>query len=167
MHCRYLKRAAIIASLLACCTAAADDGERHRFPILLAQAPAPAGQASLGAEREAIPAFVFRGQLRLTAEQRRQIWQGIQQSKAEQQPVPRAFAPAVGQTAPQELRLSSLPPSLQGVSGLEKQHQFAVLNTGAVLIVREDRLVVAMIQPEDGNAPGNTSPAPPALTPGR
>lgn len=167
MHCRYLKRAAIIATLLACCSAAADDEARNRLPILLAQAPVPPGQASSGAGWEAPPAFVFRGQLRLTAEQRRQIWEGIQQSKAEQQPVPRAFAPAVGQTAPQELRLTSLPPSLQAVSGLEKQHQFAVLNTGAILIVSEDRLVVAMIQPEDGNALGNTSPAPPALTPGR
>ena len=153
MRCSYLKGAAITVCLLGSISAAADDGiNLRRGPV--APKSLSTAQSSPGVEREEIPGFLFRGQLRLTAEQRRKIWQGIQQTNAEQQPVPRAFAAAVGQTAPRELTLASLPPSLQNMPGLEKHHQFVLLNTGVTLIVGEDRLVVAMIQPDEDRPNG-------------
>lgn len=63
----------------------------------------------------------------------------------EQQPVPRAFAPAAGQTAPPELKLTPLPPELQQIPGIAKHHQCARLEGGTILIVGEQRLVAAMI----------------------
>ena len=158
MHSGYLRGAAITVLLLGSFAAAEKNG--------MAQQPSPmvpgsmsTGQPSAGAEGEAVPGFLFRGHLRLTAEQRRQIWQSIQQTNAEQQPVPRAFAPAVGMTAPPELKLTSLPPALHGIPGVEKHHQFAVLETGVALIVGEDRFVAAMIQSAEGKRDG-ASPAP-------
>ena len=163
MHSSYLRGAAITAGLLGSFAAAADNGpDQQAGPM--APGSMSTGQASPGAEREAVPGFLFRGHLRLTAEQRRQIWQSIQQTNTEQQPVPRAFAPAVGMTAPKELKLASLPPTLQNIPGVEKHHQFAMLETGVILIVGEDRLVAAMIQSDEGKRDG-ASPAPPSAPP--
>ena len=163
MHFTYLKGAATTVVLLGSFAAAADNGtDQQASPM--ASGSMSTGQASPGAEREAAPGFLFRGHLRLTAEQRRQIWQSIQQTNAEPQPVPRAFAPAVGMTAPKELKLASLPPALQNLPGVEKHHQFAVLETGVILIVGEDRLVAAMIQSDEGKRDG-ASPAPPSAPP--
>ena len=52
----------------------------------------------------------------------------------EQQPVPRAFAPAAGQTAAAEVKLTSLPEEVQQVPGIAK-HQFARPEGGTILIV--------------------------------
>lgn len=146
---------ALLSSLSAAAQNAPGDQPSQRAPRPTSIAPAPPG-----AEREAIPGFLFRGQLRLTAEQRRQIWQSIGQINADQQPVPRAFAAAVGQTAPRELNLASLPPKLLDIPGVEKHHQFAVLDTDVILIVGEDRLVVAMIQSDERQGDSRTSTPP-------
>ena len=134
---------ALLSSLSAAAQNAPGDQPSPQVPRSTSIDPAP------GAEREAIPGFLFRGLLRLTAEQRRQISQSVGQVNAEQQPLPRAFAAAVGQTAPRELNLASLPPVLLEIPGLEKHHQFAVLDNGTILIVGEDRLVTAMIQSDE------------------
>ena len=157
MYSGSLRGAAITVVLLCSFAAAADNGTDQ--PRLMVPGSMSTGQAPSGVEREAVPGFLFRGHLRLTAEQRRQIWQSIQQTNTEQQPVPRAFAPAVGMTAPPELKLTSLPPALQSIPGVEKHHQFAVLETGVTLIVGEDRLVAAMIQSAEGKR-DDASPAP-------
>jgi hypothetical protein len=70
--------------------------------------------------RERIPDLLIRGQLRLTLEEQRRIRQGIEQTNVEEQPIPRAFAPAPGMTAPPELTLTPLPQDLQQVSGSKR-----------------------------------------------
>jgi hypothetical protein len=103
--------------------------------------PATTGQAT----REPIPELLIRGQLNLTPEERRRIRQSIEQTNVEEQPIPRAFAPAAGMTAPPELTLSPLPQNLQQISGIGARHRFARLKGGTILIVGEERLVAAMI----------------------
>ena len=88
MHCSYLRGAAITVILLGSFTAAADNGTGQP-PGSTAPGSMSTGQASPSAEREAVPGFLFRGHLRLTGEHRRRIWQIIQETNAEQQPVPR------------------------------------------------------------------------------
>jgi hypothetical protein len=90
-------------------------------------------------------------------EQRQQIRDAIEQTKVEEQPVPRAFAPAVGQTAPPELKLTPVPQHLEQISGVARQHQFARLERGTILIVGEDRLVIEMMSPNEGGV-GATPP---------
>jgi hypothetical protein len=122
---------------------AADTGAgRQSSP---APEPATTGQASPSEPRERIPDLLIRGQLRLTLEERRRIRQGIEQTNVEEQPIPRAFAPAAGMTAPPELRLTPLPKDLQQISSVGAQHSFARLKGGTILIVGEERFVVAMI----------------------
>jgi hypothetical protein len=115
--------------------------------------PAPesatTGQAPPSETRERIPELLIRGQLRLTPEERRLIRQGIEQANVEEQPIPRAFAPAVGMTAPPELRLTRLPQDLPQISGIGTQHRFAKLKGGTILIIGDEGLVVAMIGAEE------------------
>lgn len=107
-----------------------------------------------------VPDILIRGQLILTPQQRQQIRQSIEQTNVEEQPIPRAFAPAVGMTAPPELRLTPLPKDLEQFSGITKQHQFARLERGTILIVGQDRLVVAMIAPGEGRVGAAPPPQP-------
>ncbi|SRR6266540_1758970 len=152
--------AAVLAS--SAVSVAADAGaERQTGP---APGPATTGQAP-GSAREPIPDLTIRGQLMLTPQQRQQIWQSVARTNADEQPIPRAFAPAVGQTAPPELKLTPLPQELQQmIPGIGTQHQFARLERGTILIVGEGeaRLVVAMIRPDDVGAA--TPPSTPATT---
>jgi hypothetical protein len=110
-----------------------------------APAPATTGQASPSETRERIPDLLIRGHLKLTPEERRRIRQSIEQTNVEEQPIPRAFAPAAGMTAPPELTLTPLPQDLQQISGIGTQHRFARLKGGTILIVGEEGLVAAMI----------------------
>jgi hypothetical protein len=110
---------------------------------------ATTGQAPPSETRERIPDLLIRGQLRLTPEERRRIRQSIEQTNMEEQPIPRAFAPAAGMTAPPELKLSPLPNHLQQISGIGAQHRFARLTGGTILIVGEEGLVAAMIGPDE------------------
>jgi hypothetical protein len=107
--------------------------------------PATTGQAPPGETRERIPDVLIRGQLNLTPEERRRIRQSIERTNVEEQPIPRAFAPAAGMTSPPELRLTPLPRDLQQISGIGAQHRFARLTGGTILIIGEEGLVVAMI----------------------
>jgi hypothetical protein len=107
--------------------------------------PATTGQASPSETREPIPDLLIRGQLNLTPEERRRIRKSIEQTNVDEQPIPRAFAPAAGMTAPPELTLSPLPQDLQQISSIGTRHRFARLKGGTILIVGEERLVVAMI----------------------
>jgi hypothetical protein len=109
--------------------------------------PPTTGQASPSETRERSPDPLIRGQLQLTPEERRRIRQSIEQTNVEEQPIPRAFAPAVGMTSPPELRLTPLPQDLQQGSGVGAQHRFAKLKGGTILIVGEEGLVAAMIGP--------------------
>jgi hypothetical protein len=122
----------------------------------VAGSPAPdlstSGQATSATPRQPAPDLLIRGQLILTPQQRQQIREAIEQTKVEEQPVPRAFAPAVGQTAPPELKLSPVPEQLEQVSGVARQHQFARLERGTILIVGEERLVIGMMSPGEGGA---------------
>ena len=112
-------------------------------------APAPELPTSIRATsattRQPVPDLLIRGQLVLTPQQRQQIREAIEQTNVEEQPVPRAFAPAVGQTAPPELKLTQVPEHLEQVSGVTRQHQFARLEGGTILIVGEERLVIGML----------------------
>ena len=124
---------------------AADAGAgRHPPPE-----PATTGQAPPSETRERIPDLLIRGQLKLTAVERRGIRQSIEQTNVEEQPIPRAFAPAAGMTAPPELTLTPLPQDLQQISGMGTQHRFARLKRGTILIVGEEGLVAAMIGPDE------------------
>ena len=146
--------------LLGSFAAAAENGERKARTVV----PGSIESGQVSPEREAVPEFLFPGHLRLTAEQRQHIWETIQQTNPEQQPVPRAFAPAVGMTAPPQLKLASLPPALENIPSVGKHHEFALLETGVILIVGEDRLISAMIGPDPGkqdSAPGMQRSAPP------
>ena len=119
-------------------------GRRNSLP----PEPATTGQASPSETRERIPDLLIRGQLNLTPEERRRIRQSIEQTNVEEQPIPRAFAPAAGMTAPPELTLTPLPQDLQQISGIGTQHRFARLKRGSILIVGEEGLVAAMIGPD-------------------
>ena len=124
---------------------AADTGTgRHNRP---APGPATTGQASPSETQERNPDLLIKGQLKLTPEERRRIRQSIENANAEEQPIPRAFAPAAGMTAPPELTLTPLPQDLQRVSGIGAQHRFARLKGGTILIIGEEGLVAAMIGP--------------------
>ena len=126
---------------------AADTGAgRQNSP---APEPATTGQTSPNAARERIPDLLIRGQLKLIPEERRRIRQSIEQANVEEQPIPRAFAPAAGMTAPPELTLTPLPQDLQQISGIGTQHRFARLKRGTILIVGEEGLVAAMIGPDE------------------
>jgi hypothetical protein len=132
--------------------------------------PATTGQPSPDTARERIPDLLIRGQLNLTPQQRQQIWQSVERTNVEEQPIPRAFAPAVGQTAPPELKLTPLPPDLQQmIPGLGTQHQFARLERGTILIIGEGeaRLVVAMIRSDDVGAVAPPSTPPTTTVPAR
>jgi hypothetical protein len=115
------------------------------------------GQATSATTRQPAPDLLIRGQLILTPQQRQQIREAIEQTNVEEQPIPRAFAPAVGQTAPPELKLTPVPEQLEQVSGVSRQHQFARLERGTILIVGEERLVIGMMSPGEGGA-GATPP---------
>ena len=158
-----LRSGAIAAALLgssALGLAADVEAGRQTSP---ASDPATTGQPSPGAAREGIPDLLIRGQLILTSQQRQQIWQRVERTNVEEQPIPRAFAPAVGQTAPPELKLTPLPQDLQQmIPGIGTQHQFARLERGTILIIGEGSLVVAMIRPDEG---GVGAAAPPPSTP--
>ena len=123
----------------------ADAGARRQNSS--APEPAMTGQAAPSETREAIPELLIKGQLKLSLEERRRIRQSIEQTNVEEQPMPRAFAPAAGMTAPPELMLTALPQDLQQISGIGTQHRFARLQGGTILIVGEERLVAAMIAP--------------------
>lgn len=101
-----------------------------------------------GAEHSgaAPPLIQTPGQLSLTAEQQKAIRERIAQQGASPQPVPRAFAVAVGMTSPPELRLRPLPEDLRDLPRLRKNHRYALLDTGALLIVSDRRLIVAVIE---------------------
>jgi hypothetical protein len=140
-----LRSGAVAVALLgsAALGIAADTGTgRHNSP---APAPATTGQASPSETQERIPDLLIKGQLKLNPEERRRIRQSIEKTNAEEQPIPRAFAPAAGMTAPPELTLTPLPQELQQFSGIGTQHRFARLKGGTILIVGEERLVAAMI----------------------
>ena len=125
---------------------AADAGAgRQNSP---AREPATPGQASPSETRGRIPDLLIRGQRKLTPEERRRIRQSIEQTNVQEQPIPRAFAPAAGMTAPPELALTPLPQDLQQISGIGTQHRFARLKRGSILIVGEEGLVAAMIGPD-------------------
>ena len=120
--------------------------------MCLAAEPSPraqsatTGQSYRGADREPIPDPSTRGQLALTPQQREQIRQSVKQTNVEEQPVPRAFAPAAGMTAPPELQLTPLPQELQQIAG--GPYQFARLKQDIILIVNSERLIVAMLLPD-------------------
>jgi hypothetical protein len=97
--------AAAVAFLGSWALGVAADAEVGRVPE-----PAMTGQTSPSETRERIPDLLIRGQLKLTAEERQRIRQSIEQTNAEEQPIPRAFAPAAGMTAPPELKLAPLAP---------------------------------------------------------
>ena len=114
-------------------------------------------QAMPASPREPVPELLVRGQLTLTAHQRQQVRERIQQAAVQEQPVPRAFAPAVGMTAPPELKLTPLPHDIRQLLRVGEQHQLAILTPGTILIVGEERLVVAMIGAEE-RAPQSSAP---------
>jgi len=163
MHRNCLRFGAIAAALLGSSAwglAADAAAGRQTSP---APDPATTGQASPGATREPIPDVLLRGQLNLTPQQRQQMWQSVERTNVEEQPIPRAFAPAVGQTAPPELKLTPLPEDLQQmIPSVGTQHQFARLERGTILIIGEARLVVAIIGPHEGGAAAQ--PSTPATT---
>jgi hypothetical protein len=134
--------AAAVALLGSWALGVAADAEVGRVPE-----PATTGQASPSETRERIPDLLIRGQLRLTPEERQRIRRSIEQTNVEEQPMPRAFAPAAGMTAPPELTLTPLPQDLQQISGVGTQHRFARLKGGTILIVGDEGLVAAMIGP--------------------
>ena len=49
-------------------------------------------------------------------------------------------------TAPPELKLQPLPLEVQQIPGIKEHYRFAMLERGILLIVGDDRLVVAMIE---------------------
>jgi len=134
--------AAAVALLGSWALGVAADAEVGRVPE-----PATTGKTSPSETRERIPDLLIRGQLKLTPEERRRIRQSIEQTNVEEQPIPRAFAPAAGMTAPPELTLTPLPQDLRQISGIGTQHRFARLKGGTILIVGEEGLVAAMISP--------------------
>lgn len=146
------RRGAIVGTLLgiAAVAVAEESGSGSGSLANPADPLAATRQAAPGARGgEPIPPFMIPGQLSLAPEYRRQIRQSIERTNVEQQPVPRAFAPAAGQTAPGELKLTSLPQDVQQIPGITKHHQFARLEGGTILIVGDDRLVAAMIGPDE------------------
>jgi len=167
MHRNCLRFGAIAAALLGSSAwglAADAAAGRQTSP---APDPATTGQVFPGATREPIPDVLLRGQLNLTPQQRQQMWQSVERTNVEEQPIPRAFAPAVGQTAPPELKLTPLPEDLQQmIPSVGTQHQFARLERGTILIIGEARLVVAIIGPHDGGAAAQPS-TPATTTPDR
>ena len=145
-----LRGGAIIGALLSVVAVSVAEESGPRAPASPTVPPAArTGQVAPDAtDREAIPPFMTPGQLNLTTEQRHQIRQSIEGTNVEQQPVPRAFAPAAGQTAPPELKLTPLPQEVHQIPGIS-DHQFARLEDGAILIVNKDGLVAAMIRPDE------------------
>ena len=59
--------------------------------------------------------------------------------------------------APPELKLTPLPYDVRQLLRVGEQHQFAILTPGTILIVGEERLVVAMIGAEE-RAPQSSAP---------
>jgi hypothetical protein len=87
------------------------------------------------------------GVLNLSEEHRQRIREWMERDKPEVQPVPQAFAPAVGMTTPPELRLAKLPDELRDLPGITEVHQYVLLDTGLLMIVGDRRLVTALIAP--------------------
>lgn len=127
--------------------------------VLLAAGPAGAesmprlAQASPGIEPA--PIKPLPGQLNLNDEQRQQIRESVEQASPVAQPVPRAFAPAVGMTSPPELKLEPLPEQARKVPGIEESHRYAMLENGMLMVVGSDRLVVALIGPGANQSTGS------------
>lgn len=91
------------------------------------------------------PPVPIPGQINLDEAQLQKIRAGVEAANPARQPVPRAFAPAVGMTTPPELELEPLPADLKEIPGLGEGYQYAVLDTGVIMIVGEQRLVAALI----------------------
>jgi hypothetical protein len=131
-----------------------------RGPVVAGSAPVfmQLAQASPGVEPA--PIAPLPGQLNLNDEQRQQILQSVEQAHPQSQPVPRAFAPAVGMTSPPELKLDPMPEPARAVPGVNKDHHFALLDNGMVMVVGENRLVVALISPGANGTTGKASSPP-------
>jgi len=111
-------------------------------------------QASPGVEPA--PVTPIPGQLQLNSGQRDQIRRSVVEAGPKPQPVPRAFAPAVGMTSPPELKLDPLPEAARAVPGVTEAHRFALLENGMLLVVGNNRLVVALIGPSPDGTTGAT-----------
>lgn len=115
-----------------------------------ASAPPASPSPAPGSPSEAPLIAPVPGQLTLSEQQRQQIRRQIEADNPDIQPVPRAFAPAVGMTTPPELRLKPVPAELQSIPGISRQHHYVMLKSGTLMIVGDRRLVTAMIGPAAG-----------------
>ena len=127
--------------------------------VMLSFAQAEAGSALRVAQAspgiEPAPIKPLPGQLNLSEEQRQQIRESVESAGPVSQPVPRAFAPAVGMTSPPELKLEPLPEEARKIPGINEKHRYAMLESGLLMVVGDDRLVVAVIGPKSNSTTGS------------
>jgi hypothetical protein len=127
--------------------------------VQLAQAPAaqpappataPAAPSPTTPGVEPAPVAPIPGQLSLNADDQQKIRQSVEAATPPVQPVPRAFAPAVGMTSPPELKLEPVPEPARGIGGVGENHRYAMLDNGMLMLVGDNQLVVALIGPNGG-----------------